>query len=78
MNESTAIEVAEPTAEAPYYSKAALARKWGVHPNTIQRLVAGREIRFVRVRGQLRFRPQDVCEYEARFGVAPIWDEDAA
>jgi excisionase family DNA binding protein len=78
MNQRAEIEVAEPATEAPYYSKAGLARKWGVHPNTIQRIVAAREIRFVRVRGQLRFRPQDVSEYEARFGVAPVWDEDAA
>ena len=71
-------EAADSRASERYLSKAALARLWNVHPNTVQRLVAARQIRFIRVRGQLRFRPQDIDEFEARFGVAPMWGEDAA
>ncbi len=45
---------------------AEVAAEWGVHRNTIHRLVARGDLRAVRVGRRLRFRPEDVRAYLER------------
>ena len=43
-----------------------LAVEWGVHRNTIHRLVQRGELHAVRVGRRIRFRPEDVAHYLER------------
>ncbi len=56
------------TTAAGYLDVRGVAARWGVSQGTIYRLVARRELPCVRVGRAVRFRTQDLEEYEQRSG----------
>jgi excisionase family DNA binding protein len=55
-----------PTFDSPYLSRPAVAELLNVSTRTLDRLKASGDIRFTRVRGQVRFSLLDVAKYLAK------------